>query len=314
MKLSIIVPCKNEENNVTKLYESINDTLGKIKYEIIFVDDGSVDNTLKEMKELYEKDVQHIKILSFSRNFQKEAAIFAGLEFASGKYTCIVDGDLQHNPKYLLDMYNYLEENNEYDCIAMVAEINNNDSFFKKICKKKFYSIMNKHSEIKMKSGISDFRMFRKNVKDSIINFRENNRFIKGVFEWVGFNTKYMFYKVDERKHGISSWSFKNSLNYSINGYCEFSYKILEWPIKLGLFSIFSAFVYLIILLVMMLGFNFKIKAAYIIILLLLLFFGIQFLFTGIIGKYISLINNEVKNRPLYIIKEKIGFNSETIL
>ena len=160
MKLSIIVPCYNEEGNVNDLYEKINNTLRDIKYEIIFVDDGSKDKTLDKLKELHKRDVLHVKIISFSRNYKKEAAMYAGLVNATGKYTCIVDGDLQHNPKYLLDMLHFLEENEDYDEVAMVMHERKNESSFMKFCKNKFYKIIDKLSDVHFENGASDFRMF----------------------------------------------------------------------------------------------------------------------------------------------------------
>ena len=314
MKLSIIVPCKNEAGNITELYEKINEILDKLKYEIIFVDDGSTDNTLKELKELYERDVQHIKILSFSRNFKKEAAMLAGLEHSNGQYTCIIDGDLQQNPKYLLDMYNYLEENDDCDVVAMVAEENDADSKIIKFLKKKFYHLISKLSDLEIKNAASDFRMFRKNVKESLISLREENRFTKGMFAWIGFNTKYMDYKVDSRKNGVTSFDLKTLFFYALNGIFGYSYKPLNLSIKLGAISIIVSLIYLIVVLVQALFFDITIKATYVIIILMLLLFGIQFILLGIVGKYIALVNEEVKNRPLYIVKEKIGFSNETIL
>lgn len=314
MKLSIIVPCKNEEGNISELYKSINETLDKLKYELIFIDDGSTDNTLKELKELYEKDVQHIKILSFSRNFKKEAAMLAGLEHASGEYTAIIDGDLQQNPKYIWEMYNFLEENSDYDAVAMVAEENDSDSKFVNFCKKCFYSLISKDSGLDIKNAASDFRVFRKNVREALIKVNEKNRFTKGLFAWVGFNTKYMNYKVDKRKYGVTSFGFKNLFLYAFNGYCSFSYKLLNLPIKLGIISMLAAFIYLVVVLVLVLGYGIAMKAIYALIILVLFLFGVQFVLMGIIGKYLALINEETKNRPMYVVKEKIGFSNETIL
>lgn len=314
MKLSIIIPCKNEEGNIIELYNSINDALDKLKYEIIFVDDGSTDNSLKEMKSLYDKDVQHIKILSFSRNFKKEAAMLAGLEYASGEYTCIIDGDMQHNPKYILEMYNYLEENEEYDVVAMVAEENEKESKLIRSLKKKFYNFISKLSDLDIRNAASDFRLFRKNVKDALISLREENRFTKGLFAWVGFNTKYMSYKVEDRKNGVSSFDFKTLMYYALNGIFSFSYKPLNWSISLGILSLLSSFIYFIVLIIQGLFFSIKLKAVYVLILLVLLLFGIQFILMGILGKYIALVNEEAKQRPIYVLKEKIGFGNETIL
>lgn len=304
MKLSIIIPCKNEEGNVKKLYTSLNDFLEKIDYEIIFIDDGSTDNTILKLKELYMKDKNHIKILSFSRNFRKDAAILAGLENASGMYTCIIDGDLQQHPKYLLDMINFLDNNSDYDEVAMVMKDRSKEGKVLSICKKLFYKSMNKLSDIHFQESASDFRMFRKNVKDAIISLKEKNRFSKGIFSWVGFKVKYMTYDVEARNSGKSSFGFISSLKYALAGILDFSYK----PLKLSL--VFGIFILLMFAIYFMFVIN-NVNLDNLIIILLLLFSGMQFIFIGIIGLYISNIQNEVKSRPVYIVKEKIGFKED---
>ena len=314
MKLSVIIPCKNEEGNVEDLYKSINNTLNKIKYEVIFIDDGSTDNTFSKLNELYEKDAKHVKVISFSRNFQKEAAMYAGLTHASGEYTCILDGDMQQNPKYLLDMMNFLDSNKEYDEVAMVMENRKVDNGFMKICKNIFYKLIDSLSEVHFENAASDFRMFRKNVRDAVLSLSEKCRFSKGIFAWVGFNVKYIPYDVEERKAGTSSFNFKNSMAYAIDGILAFSFKPLKIAFTCGILSILAFLMYLIVLLVQVIGFNLSFTIGHVIVLLLLFFFGIQFILIGILGEYIAKINHEVKNRPIYVIKEKLGFNGETIL
>ena len=306
--LSIIVPCKNEEGNILKLHDKISDCLKKIKYEIIYIDDGSNDSTLDKLKELYKKDMSHVKVLSFSRNFKKEAAMLAGLEYASGEYTCIIDADLQQNPKYLLKMYNCLEENQDYDVVAMYMSNRIDESKILKICKNAFYKVMNKLSEVPSEEASSDFRMFRVNVKNALLSVCEYNRFTKGIFSWIGFNTKYLPYDVEPRGSGKTSFGFKNYLLYAIDGLLAFSYKPLQIATNTGIFTIAISFIYLITMIVLLFTIDLKIKATYVIIYLLLLLFGILFTLIGIVGKYIALINDEVKGRPHYIIKTKLGF------
>lgn len=313
MKLSIIIPCMNEEGNVSALYDALNSTLKGIKYEALFINDGSSDKTLEELEELYEKDMQHVKVLSFSRNFGKEAAMLAGLENASGEYTCIIDADLQQNPKYLLEMFNFLEENGNYDEVAMVME-NKNHKGIMSLGKNCFYNLMNKLCDIKLENAASDFRMFRDNVKRAMISMGEKNRFTKGVFSWVGFNVKYLPYKVEPRTNGVSSFGFISSMKYAFTGILAFSTKPLGFAYGFGILSLLSAFIYLIVLLIQAICYDIAIKSSYVIILLLLLMFGIQFILIGIIGAYIAKINLEVKNRPMYVVKKKLGFNDETIL
>ena len=314
MKLSIIIPCKNEEGNVNNLYEAISKVLGKKKYELIFIDDGSTDKTLVELKKLYEKDMQHMKVLSFSRNFMKEAAILAGLEASSGEYTCIIDGDLQQNPKYLIDMMEFLDDNSDYDEVAMVMNKRTTESKFMSFCKNMFYKTMNNLCEINLENAASDFRMFRSNVKNALISLSEKNRFSKGLFSWVGFNIKYMPYEVEPRESGKSSFGFKASLGYAISGIIAFSEKPLKLGISLGFLSILASFIYLIILLIQILGFGFEATAIHALIIITLFLFGLNFILLGIIGKYLGTINIEVRKRPTYIIKEKLGFDNETIL
>ena len=314
MKLSIIVPCKNEEDNVEELYSKINEVLNKIKYEIIFIDDGSSDKTFERLSDLYEKDIKHVKVLSFSRNFKKDAAIHAGLVHASGEYTCILDGDLQQNPKYLLDMIEFLNNNKEYDEVAMVMKNRTVDNFFMKICKGIFYSLIDSLSDVHFENAASDFRMFRKNVREAVISLSEKSRFSKGIFAWVGFNVKYLPYDVEPRRKGKTSFNFSSSLKYAIDGILSFSFKPLKISINCGILTLLAFLIYLIVLLIRIIGFNFEFTIGHAIILLMLFLFGIQFLLLGIIGEYIGKINGEVKNRPVYIIREKLGFNTETIL
>ena len=185
MKLSIIFPCKNDSRNILELYRLITDILGKIKYELIFVDDGSNDDTLDILKKLYNDDVKHIKILSFSRNFKMEAAVLAGLEHSIGEYTCVINGNLKYNPKYIFDMFNFLEENSDYDSIAMVQK-NQKESLVKKMS----YKLMMKLCDINEEPVFSNYRMFRKNVKESLINSSSNYKSFCGLFAWIGFKTK----------------------------------------------------------------------------------------------------------------------------
>jgi len=314
MKLSIIVPCKNEENNITELYKKISDALKDIKYEILFIDDGSVDQTMVKLRKLYEEDIQHVKVLSFSRNFMKEAAMLAGLEFASGEYTCIIDADLQQNPKYLLEMYQFLEENKNYDEVAMVMQNKNHTNSFMNIGKNTFYKLMNKLCDVKLENAASDFRMFRNNVKEAILLLSEKTRFTKGIFAWIGFHVKYLPYEVEPRVSGKSSFGFKNSVAYALLGIQSFSNKPLKIATKIGIFTLLCSFIYFIVLLIQILRFHIEFQPTYALILLILFLFGIQFILIGIVGAYLANINNEVRNRPMYIIKEKIGFQDKGIL
>ena len=274
MKLSIIIPCKNEEGNIIKLHEKISKTLKKIKYETIYIDDGSTDKTLEKLKELYKKDSKKVRVISFSRNFMKEAAMLAGLKHATGEYTCIIDADLQQNPKYLLQMYNYLEKNEDCDIIGMYMSNRIDESKLIKICKNAFYKVMNRLSDVHLEDAASDFRMFRTNVKEAIISLGERNRFTKGIFAWIGFNAKYLPYDVEPRGSGKTSFGFKNYLRYAVDGLLAFSYKPLKLATYFGFTTLFAFFIYLTILLIQVIWFDLVIKASYVIILLLLLMFS----------------------------------------
>lgn len=303
MKLSIIIPCKNEEGNVLELYNKIKDTLGKVKYEMIYIDDGSTDKTLDILNSIYDKDKEHVRIISFSRNFKKEAAMFAGLTHAVGEYTCIVDGDLQQNPNYLLKMIDFLDNNKDYDEVAMRNKSRNNESFIMKFFKKMFYKCIDKMSDVHFENATSDFRMFRENVKMAMLTLKEKNRFTKGIFSWVGFNIKYMDFEMEPRKSGKTSFGFVSSLKYAISGITDFSDKPLKVPFIFGLLLFIIAIIYLIVGIV--------INSLNLVITLILILFSVTFVFMGIMGTYISKIHSEVKDRPIYISKLEKGFKKD---
>lgn len=303
MKLSIIIPCKNEEGNVLELYNKIKDTLGKVKYETIYIDDGSTDKTLDILNSIYYKDKEHVRIISFSRNFKKEAAMFAGLTHAVGEYTCIVDGDLQQNPNYLLEMIDFLDNNKDYDEVAMRNKSRNNESFIMKFFKKMFYKCIDKMSDVHFENATSDFRMFRENVKMAMLTLKEKNRFTKGIFSWVGFNIKYMDFEMEPRKSGKTSFGFVSSIKYAISGITDFSDKPLKVPFIFGLLLFIIAIIYLIVGIV--------INSLNLVITLILILFSVTFVFMGIMGTYISKIHSEVKDRPIYISKLEKGFKKD---
>lgn len=303
MKLSIIIPCKNEEGNVLELYNKIKDTLGKVKYEMIYIDDGSTDKTLDILNSIYYKDKEHVRIISFSRNFKKEAAMFAGLTHAVGEYTCIVDGDLQQNPNYLLEMIDFLDNNKDYDEVAMRNKSRNNESFIMKFFKKMFYKCIDKMSDVHFENATSDFRMFRENVKMAMLTLKEKNRFTKGIFSWVGFNIKYMDFEMEPRKSGKTSFGFVSSIKYAISGITDFSDKPLKVPFIFGLLLFIIAIIYLIVGIV--------INSLNLVITLMLILFSVTFIFMGIMGTYISKIHSEVKDRPIYISKLEKGFKKD---
>lgn len=299
MKLSLVVPCYNEEGNVKTFYNYVKEKYKDIKnYELVFVNDGSRDNTFNELKEV-STDKKHVKVLSFSRNFGKESAMLAGLKHAEGDYVAIIDADMQQDPMIVLDMLNILEKDDNYDIVAAFQEKRREGkllSFFKK----SFYSIINNMSQVEFRQGASDFRLFRRCVVEAILSLEEKNRFSKGIFSFVGYNTYYLPYVPEERNAGVSSFSFSKLLNYAISGIVSFSTKPLRIPIYLGITFFVAAFITFILFLL-----NMEIVLG--LAVLMLFISGLQFIVIGIMGEYISQMHIESKNRPVYIIRDKIN-------
>ena len=308
MKLDIVVPLYNEEENLADFYNEVKKSLSEIEYRLIFVNDGSSDNSLKVLKDLYKFDKKRVRVVSFSRNFGKESAIYAGLKNSNAEYTAIIDADLQQDPNYLLEMLNKLDKNDDVDSICMIQAQKKN-RFFQKL----FYKFINKISKTNFVDGASDFRMFRKKVVESILSLSEKNRFSKGIFSWVGFNTLYLPYVVKMRKKGKSKWNFFKLLNYAIDGFVGFSTSPLKFSVYLGLLSSFSAFIYLIVILIKTLVKGKDVPGYASIICLILFIGGCILLSIGILGEYLAKTYLEVKNRPIYIESERIGFESDIL-
>lgn len=313
-KISMIVPCYNEEQNIKLFYEEVKNVYKEnknYKIEIIFVDDGSKDNTLKELKEVVKNKDFKIKVLSFSRNFGKEAAIYAGLENATGDYILFIDADLQQHPKLTVRMAEILDENEDYDCVCYCQEnrLENKTMIW---LKETFYNFMNKVSEVKLMQGASDFRMFRTNVKDSILSIKEYCRFTKGIFSWIGFNTCYLAYTPEKRAHGTTKWSPVQLLKYGINGIISFSTTPLRLATFLGLIISLLSFIYLLVVIIQKVFFEIMIPGYPTIITCILFIGGIELLCLGIIGEYIGKIYMESKNRPVYILKENISNDKQS--
>lgn len=307
MKLSIIVPCYNEAENVKLIYNCISKNFKNIKsYEIIFINDGSKDNTYKILKELSENVKENIKVINFSRNFGKEAAMYAGLENAVGEYVSIIDADMQQDPKLVLDMIDYLDNNEEYDAVATYQEQRKEGKIltFFKLC---FYKIMNKMSDTEFIQGASDFRTFRRGMVDSILSMKEYFRFSKGIFSWVGYNTYYMPYTVNERANGKSSWSFIKLFRYAVEGIVSFSTAPLKIATFVGITSSILSIFYLIIVIIQKTFYGIAVSGYATIVVLVLLLGGIQLFSLGIVGEYIARTYVETKKRPIYIAKNIIN-------
>ena len=304
MKLSLVVPCYNEQDNVRAFYEATRQAFaGKInEYEIIFVNDGSKDNTWQELKELWEQ-ANNLKIVNFSRNFGKEAAMYAGLQRAEGEYVTVIDADLQQRPEIVVEMVSFLEENGEYDCVAAYQKERKEGavlSFFKKT----FYKLINSMCEINFQSGASDFRTFRREMVGSVLEMKEYFRFSKGIFSWVGYNTYFMPYEVQERNAGQTSWSFVKLFKYAIHGIVAFTTAPLNLATWLGgICAVLSVF-YMVVVIIQKLCFDIAIPGYPTLVVLLLLIGGIQMMLLGVIGQYIAKIYIEGKHRPIYIAKE----------
>jgi glucosyltransferase len=314
MKLNVIIPCYNEEGNILLMHSKLTDTLKDLKYELIFINDGSKDNTDKKLEELYKQDKKHVKVINFSRNFGKDAAIYAGLSNSNAQYSVVIDADLQHNPKYLLDMMDFLDKNPEYDEVAMVNETRIKENFIIKFLKGCFYDFMNKLSDTKFHKGASDFRMFRKCVTEAIVSLGENNRFSKGIFSWVGFNIKYLPYVVEDRHSGKSNFNLSKQFKYAWDGIVNFSVKPLKLATLFGSIISIVAFVYLLVIVIKTLCTGADVPGYPSLISVILLLGGMNLMAIGIVGEYVSKMYLEIKKRPIYVAKTKLGFEDDDVL
>lgn len=306
MILSILIPAYNEEGNILELNKRISKTLNNIDYETIYINDGSTDKTLDKIKSLND---EHVKYISFSKNFGKEASIYAGLVHSKGKYICILDADLQQNPKYIVSMLNYLKEHDDVDQIAMVMKNRDKENILNRISKNIFYKLVNKLSDIKLVDGASDFRMFNRNVKNAILNLPEKNRFTKGIFSWIGFNTEYMYYNVERRFSGNTKFSAKEQIKYAITGITNYSIKPLQLSTIIGSITCISSLIYILIIIFKTLLLGKDVPGYASLIVIILFMGGLQLMFIGIMGTYLGKTYLETKNRPLYIEKETKGFD-----
>lgn len=305
MKLSLIVPCYNEAENVRPFQDAVIHAFAACHYdyEIIFIDDGSKDATLHELRKIYNERNCPVKVVSFSRNFGKEAGIYAGLKHATGDYISIIDADLQQRPEIIKEMVEILEEKPEYDMVAAYQDRRKEGktlSFFKKM----FYAMINRLSDVNLKSDASDFRTFRRSVAESILSLGEYHRFSKGIFAWVGYNTYYIPYTVCQRNAGETKWNFRKLSNYAIDGIIGYSTKPLRIATILGFLSAISAAVYLIVVILQKLIAGIDIPGYATIIVLVLFLGSIQLFCIGIIGEYVGRIFEQSKDRPIYIAKE----------
>ena len=304
-KISIVIPCYNEEKNVSLFYKTFLKVFKnyKYKFELIFVNDGSKDKTFSEIEKVVEESKQFDIIgINFSRNFGKDAAMYAGLEKSSGDYVAIIDADLQQPPELIKDMIDVLENDEDYDevCYYQKERIENKViAFFKK----KFYSFISKVSDVDFFNGASDFRLFRRYVVDSILSLGEKNRFSKGIFSWVGYNIKYLPYVPLERANGKSNFNFIKLLKYAMSGIISFSSFPLKFILNSGLIITFCSILFLIVYLVCFIMDIILFKYG-VIIGIVTFSLGLILTALGILCEYIYSIHIEIKYRPIYISKE----------
>ena len=312
MRLSLVVPCYNEAENVAAFQDAVIHAFDGCgyDYEIIFINDGSKDATLHNLKKLFKAQKCPVKVISFSRNFGKEAALYAGLKQADGEYITLIDADLQQRPEIARDMVKILDDQPEYDVVAAYQDRRGEGkilSFFKK----SFYAIINRLSDVTLRADASDFRTFRCSVRDSILELTEYHRFSKGIFAWVGYDTCFIPYTACERKAGTSKWSFKKLMNYAIEGIIGFSTKPLRISAYLGTLTAIAAMIYLVIVVLEKLIFGIDIPGYATMIVLTLLLGGVQLFCIGIIGEYVGKDFEQSKNRPVFIAKEILTYNDE---
>ena len=312
MKLSLIVPCYNEAENVAPFQEAVIQTFQDCgyDYEIVFVDDGSRDATMHNLRKLHSQQKCPVKVVSFSRNFGKEAALYAGLQHASGEYISLIDADLQQRPEIVRDMVKILDEDSQYDVVAAYQDRRGEGnilSFFKK----GFYALINKLSNVKLRPDASDFRTFRRSVADSLLELKEYHRFSKGIFAWVGFETCFIPYTACQRAAGSTKWSFRKLFNYALEGIIGFSTAPLRLSVYLGFLTALAAAIYLIAVLLEKLISGIPVPGYATIIVLILLLGSMQLFCIGIIGEYVGKIFEQSKNRPIYLPKEYLTYEEE---
>ncbi|HFU4058941.1 TPA: glycosyltransferase family 2 protein [Streptococcus suis] len=304
--ISVIVPCYNEEEAIPYFYEAmetVRKDMGE-PFEYIFVNDGSKDGTLKVLRQLAGQD-QAVRYLSFSRNFGKEAALYAGLQAATGDLVTVMDVDLQDPPEMLIEMKAMLDASADLDCVGTRRVSRDGEPPIRSFFAKLFYKLMNKISQVEVVDGARDFRLMRRHMVDAILSVSEYNRFSKGIFAWVGFETEYLPYKNVERVAGETSWSFWKLLSYSIEGIINFSDTPLNIASYTGFFTFLLSLVLMVFVVFKTLVFGDPTIGWPSTICIILFLGGLQLMTIGILGKYLAKVFLETKKRPVYIVKEK---------
>ena len=313
MKLSLVGPCYNEADSVHLFLDAVIGAFDgcDYDYEVIFVNDGSRDKTLFQLKKIFAAQRCPVKVVSFSRNFGKESAIYAGMEQAVGEYVSLIDADLQQRPEIVRDMVAILEEKPEYDVVAAYQDRRGEGKVLR-FFKKRFYSLINRLSTVKLHPDASDFRTFRRCVKDDLLQMREYHRFSKGLFAWVGYETCFIPYTAEARVAGTTKWSFRKLFNYAIDGIIGFSTAPLRMATYLGSISALSAVLYLLWVIFEKLALGIDIPGYATIIVLILALGAMELVCIGIIGEYVGRTFEQSKNRPVYLAKEVLSYEEQS--
>lgn len=305
MQLSLIVPCYNEQDNVEAFHDACRAAFdGCIaSYELIFVNDGSRDDTWARLTALQERADVPVKLIDFSRNFGKEAAMYAGMQRAEGEFVTVIDADLQQPPEKVLEMVQFLEANPDFDAVAAYQDARR-EGRFTALCKKLFYHVIDAACDIPFKADASDFRTLRRGVVQAILSMGEYHRFSKGIFSWVGFRTHYLPYTVQPRHAGKTSWSFIKLCRYAVEGIVSFSTFPLRIATVTGALMAFMSLIYILIVVIKKLAYGIAVPGYATIVVLILFTGGLQMIMLGIIGQYIARIYIQSKQRPIYIARE----------
>lgn len=305
-KISIIVPCYNEEESLPIFYKEIDKISKEMKsvdFEFLFINDGSKDKTLEILRKLAKKD-KKVRYVSFSRNFGKEAGMWAGLENATGDYVAIMDADMQDPPSKVKEMYDILSTDKEYDCVGLYTIDHKDYSFVRKVCTNIWYKLIGKISNNRQVPGVRDFRLMRRQMVDAVLEMKEYNRYTKGILSFVGFNTKWLEFKTGERVAGTSKFNFWKLFKYALEGIISFSTTPLILSAIVGIILCLIAFIAVIVIIVKTLAFGDPVSGWPSLACIVIFTSGLQLFFLGVIGMYLSKTYLEVKKRPIYIVKE----------
>lgn len=310
MEISTIVPSYNEEKNVPLIYKRLTDTLSQIsdKYEIIFVNDCSKDSTLSVIKQISEKD-SHVKYISFSRNFGHQIAVSAGLDMCKGKAVVIIDGDLQDPPELILEMYKKYQEG--YKVVYAKRKTREGETWFKKATAKLFYRFLAAMTSIEIPVDVGDFRLIDKVIVNHLRNMPEKSKYIRGQISWIGYKQTFVEYHRDARLYGKTNYPLKKMLRLAFDGITAFSDKPLKMASAIGIISAILSLLAIVYALISHFIFDSAVSGWTSLIISVLFIGGVQLITIGIIGEYIARINNDVRNRPLYIIEEENIENQE---